>query len=69
MKQTNKTGALWRQGDILFRRLPKLPAGPRKKRASGIVAEGETSGHVHQLNPLDFDLAEILAVCGKTKRE
>ncbi len=37
-----------RQGDILFVKIAELPKELTKK-ADGIVAEGETTGHKHQL--------------------
>jgi len=37
------------QGDILLRRVSKLPAGFRKKREGGVLREGEVTGHAHKV--------------------
>jgi hypothetical protein len=37
-----------RQGDLLIRRIKKLPTG-LKKRATKIILYGEATGHKHQL--------------------
>jgi len=39
-----------RQGDLLFKRIKKIPEEAKEKR-DGIIAEGETTGHKHQLRP------------------
>jgi hypothetical protein len=64
MKSRTQAGALWRQGDVLFRRIPKLPQGERKRRASGIVAFGEVTGHTHALAEADQDVAEVWEIGG-----
>ena len=38
----------YRQGDLLFRRIPKLPSNTQSLKTD-IVAEGETTGHKHRL--------------------
>ena len=53
---------LYRQGDVLFRRVKKLPAGDRKKRENATVAYGEVTGHSHALAAEDRGLAEVLEI-------
>jgi hypothetical protein len=57
-----KKNLLYRQGDVLFRRVPRLPKGERKTRANGVVAEGEVTGHSHALAVEDQNLAEVLEI-------
>ena len=40
---------LYRQGDVYFKPIRKIPAGPAKKRKDGAVAYGEVTGHSHRL--------------------
>jgi hypothetical protein len=51
---------LYRQGDVLFRRLRRLPTGKRTKRENGIIAFGEVTGHSHSLAVEDRDVGEVL---------
>ncbi len=52
----------YRQGDLLFVWISKLPSGPYHKRENGHILEGEATGHVHRLADLDkADVAEIEA--------
>lgn len=44
---------LFRQGDVLFKRIATVPAGERKKRENGVIAYGEVTGHSHALAALD----------------
>lgn len=61
MKSTTaKSPRLYRQGDVLFRRIDKLPEGQRKKRQDGAVAYGEVTGHSHKLAVLES--AEVLEI-------
>ena len=53
---------LYRQGDVLCREVPTLPKGKRRKRASGIVAHGEVTGHAHALAVEDREAAEVLEI-------
>jgi len=48
-----------RQGDILFVpiRADELPAGV--KQESGIIAQGEATGHHHRVAPADLPVAEL----------
>lgn len=39
---------LYRQGDLLFQRVSKLPEN-LQARQSDILAEGETTGHMHRI--------------------
>jgi len=52
---------MYRQGDVLFKRITKLPKGEQNVRANGHILEGETTGHVHRLGTLDT--AEVIE-CG-----
>lgn len=45
------------QGDIVFRKVTTLPKQAKKKR-DNIIAEGEKTGHAHQLK--GADLHEVL---------
>jgi hypothetical protein len=51
---------LYRQGDVLLRRINSLPKQKRVKRASGHILEGETTGHVHRVE--DLSQAEVLEI-------
>ena len=52
--------AIYRQGDVLIRRITKLPAESAQLRASGILAYGEVTGHAHKVE--DLTHAEVLEV-------
>jgi hypothetical protein len=52
----------YRQGDVLFTRIPKLPKGERKKRGNATVAYGEVTGHSHSLALEDREVAEVLEI-------
>lgn len=43
---------LYRQGDVLIRRIDELPTQKLVKRASGVLAEGEVTGHAHRVEDL-----------------
>jgi hypothetical protein len=51
---------LYRQGDVLFCAIDKLPAGKTAKRENGVVAYGEVTGHKHAL--ADLNAAEVLEI-------
>jgi len=51
---------IFRQGDLLLRKIDKLPDGKRKKRPTGHVLEGEATGHVHRI--LELEQAEVLKI-------
>ena len=51
---------LYRQGDVLIRRVAGLPKKKHAKRASGHILEGEATGHIHRLE--DVTKAEVLEV-------
>ena len=40
---------IYRQGDVLIRRIDELPAQKLTKRESGILAYGEVTGHAHRI--------------------
>ena len=53
---------LYRQGDVLIERIDSAPQGKRTVRASGILAEGEKTGHAHRIAAVaDAELYE----CGE----
>lgn len=51
---------LYRQGDVLIRRIKTLPAPKGKQRKSGVLAEGEVTGHAHRVE--DLTSAEVLEI-------
>jgi hypothetical protein len=51
---------VYRQGDVLIRRIKAVPQTTAKKRESGILAFGEVTGHCHKVETLDH--AEVLEV-------
>lgn len=53
---------IYRQGDVLFTRIPRLPVGERKKRDNATVAYGEVTGHSHALAVADRQSAEVLEI-------
>ena len=56
-----KQQALYRQGDVLFRRIDSIPNAPeKKKRENGVVAYGEATGHTHAV--ADLQAAEVLEI-------
>src|SRR6267378_900324 len=56
----DKMEPIFRQGDLLLRKIDKLPDGKRKKRPTGHVLEGEATGHVHRI--LELEQAEVLKI-------
>jgi len=62
MRTGKDTTKYWRQGDILFKSIGKLPNGKRIKRENGTVAYGEITGHHHSLLTDDLDKAEVLEI-------
>jgi hypothetical protein len=42
------TAIMYRQGDLLFRAIPRLPEGLRS-RSSQVIVQGEATGHSHLL--------------------
>lgn len=59
MKEQKPT--LYRQGDVLFRRVDSIPREGAVKRENGVIAYGEVTGHTHAI--ADLDAAEALD-CG-----
>jgi ACT domain-containing protein len=53
---------LYRQGDVLIRRIDGLPEQKATNRASGHILEGEATGHIHRLE--DVQAAEVLEIEG-----
>jgi hypothetical protein len=51
---------IWRQGDVLIKRIKAVPQTTAKKRESGILAFGEVTGHCHKVEILEQ--AEVLEV-------
>ncbi len=51
---------LYRQGDVLFRRVVAVPKKDRKKRKDGVIAYGEATGHTHAV--ADLEAAEVYDV-------
>ena len=51
---------IYRQGDVLIRRIDELPAQKLTKRESGILAYGEVTGHCHKVETAEA--AEVLEV-------
>ena len=51
---------IYRQGDVLLRKINQLPKGKRTKRISGEVLEGEATGHIHRIRELEQ--AEVLEI-------
>jgi len=47
-----------RQGDLLIERIAKLPKGA-KKVSTKILAYGEATGHMHQLEAVDLDKVNV----------
>lgn len=48
---------MWRQGDVFIAPIPSLPQGT-KLRHSGVLVEGELTGHSHRV--ADLRRAEVL---------
>jgi hypothetical protein len=53
---------IYRQGDLLFKKVKSIPKGEWKKRRSGHILEGEVTGHIHKI--ADLEAAEVLE-CGE----
>lgn len=55
---------LYRQGDVLFRKIERIPDGERNQRVNGVLAEGEVTGHKHAIADLEaagvFEVGEGL---------
>ncbi len=54
---------IYRQGDILLKELPGKPRGKKVVRTNGVLAEGEVTGHLHQVE--DTTKAEVYEIEGK----
>jgi hypothetical protein len=51
---------IYRQGDVLIKRIKAVPQNTAKVRESGILAFGEVTGHCHKVDNLEQ--AEVLEV-------
>lgn len=51
---------LYRQGDVLIRRVKTMPKKSAVRRESGHILEGEATGHIHRVE--DLTKAEVLEV-------
>jgi hypothetical protein len=61
LKEENmKENLMFRQGDVLIRKVKSLPKGQRVKRQSGQVLEGEATGHIHRI--AELNQAEVLEI-------
>jgi hypothetical protein len=52
--------AIYRQGDVLIRRIQSLPKQTAQPRLTGILAYGEVTGHAHKVE--DLAKAEVLEI-------
>lgn len=52
--------SIYRQGDVLIRRIGSLPKQKARPRLTGILAYGEVTGHAHKVE--DLTHAEVLEV-------
>ena len=52
--------AIYRQGDVLIRRIQSLPKQMAQPRLNGILAYGEVTGHAHAVE--DLAKAEVLEI-------
>lgn len=52
--------AIYRQGDVLIRRIQSLPTQTAQPRLTGILAYGEVTGHAHKVE--DLTRAEVLEI-------
>jgi hypothetical protein len=55
---------IYRQGDVLIRRLAELPNGEHVSLKDGVLAYGEATGHSHRVS--DLSCAELFT-CGNGK--
>ena len=55
--------AIYRQGDVLIRRIPSLPKQKAQPRLNGILAYGEVTGHAHKVETLEH--TEVLEIADK----
>ena len=60
MKAETAVPIIFRQGDVLFKRVAALPEGNRNRRSNGWILEGESTGHVHRVAEADLDVAQVL---------
>lgn len=48
-----------RHGDVLLKRVDSVPEGIKSKHSTYVVAEGEVTGHVHELCPVVGTVGEL----------
>ena len=60
----NKKRCIYRQGDVLFTRISKLPKGEQQKRQNAVLAYGEVTGHSHAVALEDRVQAEVVDIDG-----
>ena len=51
---------IYRQGDVLIRRISSLPTQKAAPRVNGILAYGEVTGHAHKVE--DMTRAQVLEI-------
>ncbi len=61
---------IYRQGDVLIRQLPSLPAGttPEKKADRIVLAYGEVTGHAHAIAPREAKAFTMADAAGAVRR-
>jgi hypothetical protein len=62
MTKKEKRMKLYRQGDVLIKQVESLPAQKATVKISGVLVEGETTGHAHRIE--DLTKAEVLEIGG-----
>jgi len=62
MNTVEASPILYRQGDVLFRRIESILGEDAVKRENGVIAYGEATGHSHAI--ADLEAAEVLD-CGR----
>lgn len=53
---------IYRQGDVLFVRVARVPKGERRARRDGMILEGEATGHVHRVDHAQLEIAEVYEI-------
>jgi hypothetical protein len=60
IERTQPMENIYRQGDVLIRRISSLPTQKAAPRANGVLAYGEVTGHAHKVE--DLTRAEVLEI-------
>jgi len=66
MEKKTSDRPFWRQGDIFFVKLdeePKLVGATTLK--NGVIARGETTGHMHRVSPTSLAAGAALVLLGR----